>query len=366
MAFGQAISFMPSQKTTRMTRRMSPNRGFTLVELLVVIAIIGILVALLLPAIQAAREAARRSQCSNNLKQIALAMHNHHDAKKTFPPGCVMSGYTGIGGLSYFNGWTSEIMPYSEDVGLRALYDESIDVSRSTDLNVKQFRETQVPVYTCPSDFPMELEVPASGPGSDSSTQFMTGSYRGNAGRGDGIVTWYLYEEIPPVGTLSPTGCHVGWRGPLHAVLTPEATQPNGYRLRRESIKDITDGTTKTLLVAESTNEFSPRRTFWAYTWGNYLLSQPTPQPRTLLPHYADCRAGTESTTPDTPTTGRSYRACMSGWYSGHPSGMNAANCDGSGRFISWDIDLHTFATLGSIAGGDGENIVDPKPGGRG
>jgi len=130
------------------------STAFTLVELLVVIAIIGILVALLLPAIQAAREAARRSQCASNLKQIALAMLNHHDAKKTFPPGNVMSG-TGIGAASYFNGWTTEIMPYAEDPALKSLYNPTIDISRSTDQFVRQFRETQVPLYTCPSDFPM-------------------------------------------------------------------------------------------------------------------------------------------------------------------------------------------------------------------
>src|SRR5262245_27415263 len=105
------------------------RRAFTLVELLVVIAIIGILVALLLPAIQAAREAARRSQCANNLKQIALAALNHHDQKGTFPPGCVMS----VGGASstadYLTGWTREIMPYSEDQALRDVYDQTLSVA---------------------------------------------------------------------------------------------------------------------------------------------------------------------------------------------------------------------------------------------
>ncbi len=87
--------------------------GFTLVELLVVIAIIGILVALLLPAVQAAREAGRRTQCTNNLKQMGLALHNHHDSLRRFPPGGDRSPVGGYG-----PSWMVHILPYIEQNSL--------------------------------------------------------------------------------------------------------------------------------------------------------------------------------------------------------------------------------------------------------
>ena len=91
---------------------MPCRRGFTLVELLVVIAIIGILVALLLPAVQSAREAARRTECANNLKQLGLAIHNYHGARGTLPPGVISNSGTRFG--SPRTTWTIHLYPYLE------------------------------------------------------------------------------------------------------------------------------------------------------------------------------------------------------------------------------------------------------------
>src|SRR5471030_2714113 len=99
---------------------MRKSRAFTLVELLVVIAIIGVLVALLLPAIQAAREAARRSSCTNNLKQFGIALHNYHDSLKTFPPGGIVNP-ANIGTI--FASAHAMLLPYFEETGLKGLYD---------------------------------------------------------------------------------------------------------------------------------------------------------------------------------------------------------------------------------------------------
>jgi prepilin-type N-terminal cleavage/methylation domain-containing protein len=122
------------------------RRGFTLVELLVVIAIIGVLVALLLPAVQAAREAARRSSCSNNLKQIGIAIHNFHDVRNEMPP----ASLTDSGGNSNWASWAVFIMPYLEANALYDSFDLSLPINHGDQPN-NPGRFTPLKVYICPS-----------------------------------------------------------------------------------------------------------------------------------------------------------------------------------------------------------------------
>ena len=133
------------------------RRGFTLVELLVVIAIIGILVSLLLPAVQAARETARRIECTNNLKQVGLALHNYESAHRTFPPGFI-SRTTGPwpgGGNSPVPevgpGWSffAMILPQLEQAGLHSQIDFRLPISSPAN---QAARSTKVKAFQCPSD----------------------------------------------------------------------------------------------------------------------------------------------------------------------------------------------------------------------
>lgn len=128
------------------------HRAFTLVELLVVIAIIGVLVALLLPAVQAAREAARRMQCQNNLKQMGLALHNYHDVKKTFP--------WGAGGTGNMWSWSAFILPYIEESNAAGLVDFDYPYNNSRNINAIK---TLFPFYQCPSAPQNELVTCCSG-----------------------------------------------------------------------------------------------------------------------------------------------------------------------------------------------------------
>jgi len=354
--------------------RRSAARGFTLVELLVVIAIIATLIGLLLPAVQSAREAARRSSCQNNLKQIGLACLTYESSKRAFPYGnaLIIASATpvpkGTNATGFGSGWTLEIMPFAENAQLQALYKPNLNIE-ANDPAMKQLRETPVASYSCPSDFPMELYLPAS----TATNKYWPGSYRSNAGRGNGFVTWYLWEDLPPpyqtgsrgISPPSNSGSggavHAGWRGPMHAVRQDPTTRriDSQFALRPERTKDVTDGLSKTLLVAESTNRNTApngnnteygRRSFWAFSWGNYASSQTVPQDRTLWGDYGKCTAIGDGT--GEPNTGGSYRACMSGWYSLHPNGMNGVACDGTVQFYDFTMDKQTWAVLGSIADG--------------
>jgi prepilin-type N-terminal cleavage/methylation domain-containing protein len=210
------------------------RHGFTLVELLVVIAIIGILIALLLPAVQAAREAARRTQCINHLKQIGLAMHNFHDARGGFPPVYL----TGVGHTT----WLVLIMPYLEQ---SASYD-AYDIERTYYVQPLEVIQHQVSFYYCPSRrSPPQLSVSGDGRGSVPHRPGALADYAMCGGDGT-FAPWYAN----PDGSLNGNGfCSVPYFTGTLTGSNPTWTF-TGWKIKR-FFRDVEDGLSNTLMAGE-------------------------------------------------------------------------------------------------------------------
>jgi len=232
--------FTPSRK----------RRAFTLVELLVVIAIIGILIALLLPAVQAAREAARRMSCSNNLHQIGIAIHNYHDTQQCFPAGQI-SG-TRADSCTNF-GWAALTLPYIEQSNLGALLNFNttiIDGADSDGVGIEgnaKLAATPVSVFLCPTDPDRNMLR--------CEDYFTSGAAWGTA-----------YERFPAhysgvcSETVTPQGIAAGGTGRLGTIVGANQVFDEGWNLigldpaPRIGFQSITDGTGNTMMIAESSS----------------------------------------------------------------------------------------------------------------
>lgn len=315
------------------------RRAFTLVELLVVIAIIGVLVALLLPAVQAAREAARRSQCGSNLKQIGLAVLNHDSAKGRFPAGSTAAN-SNIEAINSSQ-WSVDLLPYAEQAQLFALWDKTKDFNSLTN---KTLRESFVPLYLCPTDVDInKLYRPQSGQGDV--VFWAPGSYRAVSGSAPGTSGEQYWDN--PQATLATNQANLpDWtRGPLHAVL--KGTAPGDVRkLKPVSTKNIPDGTANTLLVGEYQTTTNPsdvyaRRTLWCYAYTSYSQSSGVNRPWTLHNDYNAC----------VPLDGGQHN-CKRSWGSLHAGDIiQFARCDGSVTGISQNVDMAMFVTLTTTQG---------------
>ena len=225
--------------TSRAKRSSAFTKGFTLVELLVVIAIIGILVALLLPAVQAAREAARRSQCVNQVKQLSLAIHNHHDARKELPPSRISDGLAS---------WLWLILPQMEE---QAHFDRW-DFSKGDFYDLPEVvRLHQLPNIVCPSQF-HESPFVAVAPG-DTHTH-SEASY-------EGVITDYSPSAISTCVTLTSSTTENAKRAD-GAIVPGDFDRTNGNYPRmierywsRTSFSKISDGTSKTFMVGHGSKD---------------------------------------------------------------------------------------------------------------
>lgn len=239
--------------------------GFTLVELLVVIAIIATLIGLLLPAVQSAREAARRTSCMNNMRQVGLAVISHEAAKRSFPAGSTTQTPELNG--PYYTTWTVDILPFLE---LTPLYEtwhgkqNPIPPAGPPPVcggNVQQgilttpLRETLVPAYSCPSDPDTRtLQRPETGP---EQRLWAPGSYRAVSGYSLGQAGNQYWDD-PTYITLSETRMPTGWRGPMYNISTNPGD--GNRKMQPVRLRQITDGASRTLMVGEYATTTNPAR----------------------------------------------------------------------------------------------------------
>ncbi|MBA3482600.1 MAG: DUF1559 domain-containing protein [Pirellulales bacterium] len=331
--------------------------GFTLVELLVVIAIIGVLVALLLPAVQAAREAARRAQCANHLKQIGLACLNYESAKGELPAGSTAQDH-GINS-SYFGTWAVSILPYNEQASLHRLHNPKQDMSHATN---QALRETFVPTYLCPSDVLLQasrLFQPESGDKAiAANARYAPGSYRAMSGRSPSIDGQHYWDNPEAYLATRVTNLPDWTRGAMHNVILSFASNDRA-KLSPVKVQQIVDGTSNTILAGEYSSASLPPGTdkvrggLWAYAYTSYNQSSATPFSDTLLGDYQKCF-----------DQGKDWNRCKRGFGSLHVGDVfQVVNCDGSVTQISSDVDMDLWAGLATIADEGQRDII---PGRRG
>lgn len=340
-------------------RTAQVRRGFTLVELLVVIAIIGVLVALLLPAVQAAREAARRMSCSNNVKQISLAIHNFHDTRNKLPSGGrpPESSTIRCGVFVY-------LLPFLEQTTIYNQYDVSVSWGHANNVPLVANR---LKVYECPSSPKGSLDrnpdgTSASGPWVP---LVANGDYGASLGNDPGLVS-VAAALSPPVKVVGSTST------------TSTANNPtNGFMPKNASITfgDVTDGLSNTIAVFESGGRpYLYRRGVrvsdnlvtnhvngggWARPASDILFAGSNAAGTTIPGVNINRTNGLDvgnqaySSTgyPSVGTEGSSQP------YSFHPGGLTVGIGDGSVRFLSDTIDIGTIAALVTRNGGTAEPI---------
>ena len=312
--------------------------AFTLVELLVVIAIIGVLVALLLPAVQQAREAARRIQCTNNLKQIGLALHNYHDSQKSLPSGEFwLPLRTPEGAWIHWSHWSWAVktLPYVEDSALYQTADLTQPAMQGA--NIQEIILSTPPLFQCPSNA-LNASQPRFANEQTFRQEIGECDYAANSGDhacgGDFGIGADPTVGAPPeypfcANTFSSQGYREGSH-PLRGVIGRF-----GWAAR---FREIKDGNSKTFAVGECIGLFSLNQNFGTQSWA--LTSHPINwrndrflNNRQLWPTEANPQWG----------DGLVFRSL-------HPGGAQFVFCDGSVQFVSEDIDHPTYMALSSRA----------------
>jgi prepilin-type processing-associated H-X9-DG protein/prepilin-type N-terminal cleavage/methylation domain-containing protein len=285
-------------------RRYSRRTGFTLIEVLVVIAIIGVLIGLLLPAVQKVREAAAQTQCGNNLRQIGLALQNYHDTAKSFPPGYV-SNFDSVGndaGPGW--GWAAFILPQMEQQDLynSIQFNQGVETPANSSVRVMSLK-----LYLCPSD-----NAPPT----------WTAKKYNSSGNPVGSICDVASANY--IGVFGVTEPGVGGEGVF-------------FRNSNIRIADIPDGTSQTIMVGERASSLAPATWAGAVTGAEIF---PYNSSNMVLGHTGECNG------PASPID-------INGFSSRHSGGVNFLFADGHVQFLTSSVSQPTYQALSTRAGGE-------------
>jgi len=353
--------------------RRHRSEGFTLVELLVVIAIIGILVALLLPAVQAAREAARRMQCGNNVKQLGLALHNYHDTYKVFPPALLNSGRyvngatTAVGQWSYVEGVRNHsgflfLLPFFEQTALHSQIDFNVPTNESNP-NAAGIS----PDFTTPSELQNAALLSARMAVLECPSHPQAGE---NMDRNPGNTTdFYTMRNAKRTSYLFSTGVFTDYNA-SYASANADIRQGAFGNNGGAKMADITDGTSNSIAIGEAASGryktspvFGPWGLVGTHTAvhgrvvtisSSTITIENSTTSTNQWPNWTINGAWRNNTaTPD--ALGRTYA-----WVFGslHPGGAQFVMCDGSTQFLSETIEYMTLCRLAYIH--DGQPVTIP------
>jgi prepilin-type N-terminal cleavage/methylation domain-containing protein/prepilin-type processing-associated H-X9-DG protein len=293
-------------RTSQVISFLRTRRAFTLVELLVVIAIIGILVALLLPAIQAAREAARRTSCINNIMQIGLAAHNYEFNFESLPPGVIdTKGPIRNEPQGLHISWMVTILPYLEETVMYRLFDQSAGAYAAANAKV---RSTPLSIAICPS---------------------------------------YPGEEVVDEGTVAVTT----YAGCYHDVEAPIDVDNHGLLFLNSHVRfdEIYDGSTHTLLIAETREQVDNL----GWVSGTRATLRNTSKIEIPTAQFAQAAPLDDPMTGEVEKEDVAESLFVGGFGGHHPGGFNATFADGSTRFVSENTEPAVWRLVGNRADGE-------------